>query len=387
VGIWALGYDGGRNEIWDELSTYFSCPVNLTVAPPTTSSFTVNMSAGGCSVASFDVQQYDDTLGTGWYPVKPLPASGGVGQATAHGFPGYTYELRARAHSTAGTVSAWSTVTTTVATNASYNPTFKSLYALDAFGGIHAADSPGLADSAYWAGWKIARAAKALPGSNGQSGAVLDGYGGLHSYGAPITLNWSAYWAGWVIARDLAFLPDGSGGYVLDGYGGLHPFSVNGKPMPPAASLEGYWAGWDIARKIVIFSDGTGGLVLDGYGGLHAFGIGGPRPAGASLGGYWSGWDIAHDLALIPGTHAGYVLDGWGGVHAFGGAPAVTGFAYWSGWDIARGIWIVPGATLAQPAGYTVDGYGGIHPFGGAPAIYNYGYFPGWDIVRNITGS
>jgi hypothetical protein len=357
------------------------------MAAPTSTEFIVNLSAGGCSVASFDVQQFDTTLNTGWFPLKPSQPTTGLATAVAQGYPGSTYQFRARAHSTAGVVSAWSTASTTVGSTATSPHAFKGLYTLDGFGGVGAADSPPLADSAYWPGWRIARAAAALPGSSPQSGAVLDGYGGLHSYGAPISLTASAYWPGWVIARDLAFLPDGSGGYVLDGYGGLHPFAVNGHPMPPAANVSGYWSGWDIARKLVIFSDGTGGYVLDGYGGLHPFAIGGAMPQAAAVTGYWSGWDIAHAVALIPGTHAGYVMDGYGGLHQFNGAPGLTSYAYWKGWDIARGIWMLPSATQTQPAGYTLDGYGGVHPFGSAPAVANYGYWPGWDIAIGLTGS
>jgi hypothetical protein len=387
VGIWALGYDGARSEIWDELNTYFSCPVSVTVPPPTTTTFSVNLSAGGCSVASFEVQQYDHTLGAGWYGVKPFLPSGGSGQAIVQGFPGYTYEFRARAHSTAGVVSAWSTATTTVATTASSNPSFKGLYIQDAYGGISAADSPPLSASATWPGWKIAPSARALPGSKAQSGAVLDGLGGLHSYGAAITLATTAYWPGWSIARDFAFLPDGSGGYVLDGYGGLHPFSVNGHAMPAAATGNDYWPGHDIARKVVIYSDGTGGLVLDGFGGLHRFGIGGTPPPVVSVRDYWPGFDIARDVVLIPGAHAGYVLDGFGGMHAFSGASNFNTPVYWSGFDIARGLWLTAGSTVAQPSGYLLDGYGGPHPFGAAPSLSSYPYFPGQDIARTLTGS
>jgi hypothetical protein len=388
MGIWALGYDHGAPEIWSELSTYFSCPVTFTLpASETTTEFNVGLSAGSCSVASFDVEQYDTTLNTGWYPLRASSPAAGLSAALAEGYPGNSYQFRARAHSTAGVVSAWSTISTTVLTTATFTHPFNGLYTLDAYGGIGAADSPPLADSASWPGWKIARAARALPGSNPQSGTVLDGYGGLHSYGAPISLTGTAYWPGWVIARDLAFLPDGSGGYVLDGYGGLHPFSVNGHAMPPAAALSAYWPGWDIARKIVIFSDGSGGYVLDGYGGLHPFAVSGAMPTAAALTAYWPRWDIARDVVLIPGSHAGYVLDGYGGIHPFSGANNLNPPAYWPGWDIARAIWMLPSATLAQPAGYTLDGYGGIHPFGGAPGLSNYGYWPGQDIARNLTGN
>src|SRR5438094_5924679 len=59
-----------------------------------------------------------------------------------------------------------------------------------------------------------------------------------------------------------------SGGVVLDGWGGLHTFggfslSTDGAP---------YWSGWDIARAAVIRDDGSGGWTLDGWGGVHSFG-------------------------------------------------------------------------------------------------------------------
>jgi fibronectin type 3 domain-containing protein len=272
---------------------------------------------------------------------------------------------------------------------------FAGLYTLDAYGGISADDSSPVSISAYWNGWKIARAAKALPGANAAgSGFVLDGYGGLHSFGSPAVVETSGssghYW-GWDIARDFAFLPDGTGGFVLDGWGGLHPFRVNGNTAPLQAQGFAYWPGWDIARKVVIFPDGTGGYVMDAWGGLHPFGINGPAPVGAvSQSAYWPNWNIARDVVLVPGdgNHSGYVLDGYGGLHPFhptaGGStmPAAITSAYW-GWDIARGVWFLPGSATA---GYTLDGWGGIHPFGGAPAITSSPYWPGRDIAIGATG-
>ena len=272
---------------------------------------------------------------------------------------------------------------------------YKGLYTMDEYGGIHPDDSLAVTVSAYWGGWSIARAAKALPGANSpQSGAVLDGYGGLHSYGIPISLSTSAYWGGWDIARDFAFLPNGSGGFVLDAYGGLHPFHVNGSTAPLSAQGFAYWGGWDIARKVVIFPDGSGGYVMDGWGGLHAFGINGPAPASTTNvanTGYWPGWTIARDVVLVPGNgnHSGYVLDGYGGAHAFhptgdgSTLPAAITPTYW-GWDIARSIWFLPGSATA---GYTLDGYGGPHPFGGAPAITSYSYWGGWDHAKDLFGA
>ena len=398
VGLWNLNLGGGTPQLWATLSTYFSCPVAINVAPsPATTEFSVALSAGGCSVASFDIQQYDSTLNQGWYDLPAVPPSGSSGSAVVEGYPSHAYQFRARAHSTAGVIGAWSTGTATVAANATYSHSFKGFYTLDGYGGMHAATSPPLSDSVYW-GWNIARAAKAWPGATApQSGFVLDGWGGLHPYGSlgAVQTSGSAghYWAGWDIARDFAFLPDGSGGFVLDGYGGLHPFRVNGNTAPLQAQGFTYW-GWDIARKVVIFADGTGGYVLDGYGGLHPFGINGPAPvSGASLagGGYWAGWDIVHDVVLTPGNgnHSGYLLDGYGGIHPFhlttdgSTLPPPVSAPYW-GWDIARGIWLLPGSASA---GYTLDGYGGIHPFGGAPTVANTAYWPGWDIARVAWGA
>ena len=387
MGIWALGYDGGAPELWGELNTYFSCPVSVT--PPasvTTTEFTVGLSAGSCSVATFDVQQYDSTLGQGWYTLRSSAPSGGAATVSVEGFPGSSYQIRARAHSTAGVVGSWAYASVAVDPAAAWSHPFKSLYSVDDYGGVHSADSPPLQASAYWAGWKIVRAGKAVPG-NPQSGLILDGYGGLHYFGAATTIVSTASWPGWDIARDFAFLPDGSGGYVLDGYGGLHPFAVGGHALPPAVTGAAYWPGWNVARKLVIFSDGTGGLVMDAYGGLHPFGIGGPAPAAPTGGPYWRGYSIARDLVLVPGTHAGYVLDGLGGIHPFSGAAAVSTPAYWPGWDIARSLWLLPSSTLTAPAGYLMDGYGGVHPFGGAPALVNYTSWPGADVAHNLTGN
>jgi len=388
VGIWNLNYGGGAPELWSTLSTYFACPVGMTVSNPSnTNEFSLSLSSGTCIASSFEVQATDTTLNVGSYPLKATAPSSGVASATVDGFPGDSYQFRARVIGANGITGPWATGTATLASNASLTHGFRGLYVLDAYGGVQPANSEWLPGTAYWPGWKIARAVKAMPGANPQSGLVLDGFGGLHGYGAPLTVTGSAYWPGWAIARDLEFLPDGSGGYVLDGWGGLHPFAVNGHAMPAAAVLSGYWSGFDIARKLVILADGSGGYVLDGYGGMHPFAVTGhAMPAAAGTTAYWPGWDIAHDAALIPGTNAGYVLDGWGGLHPFGGAPVITGYTYWRGYDIARAIWISAGSTLTQPSGYTLDGFGGLHPFGAAPGLTSYAYWPGQEIARNVTG-
>jgi len=276
---------------------------------------------------------------------------------------------------------------------------FAGLYTLDAYGGMHGDSSAALPNSAYWPGWRIARTAKTLPVPSGapQTGFVLDGYGGLQSFGAPLIETSGAsshYWAGWDIARDFAFLPDGTGGFVLDGYGGLHPFHLNGNISPLKAQGSSYW-GWDIARKVVIFADGTGGYVMDGYGGLHPFGINGPAPAVTATligGGYWPGWAIARDVVLLPGngSHSGYVLDGYGGLHPFhptveGVMPAPIKDQYWDGWDIARAFWLASDSTATAPKGYILDGWGGLHQFGSI-STPSFPYWQGWDVAISVVG-
>jgi spore germination protein YaaH len=414
AGIFTLDYGGGAPELWCDLRDHFSAghvPATATVdASQSSTRFTVSFEAGqGCGVSSFDLQQKDTTLNQNWIDVgnslRPTSYVNQIysGTLIANGYLGHTYQFQVRTHDGHGYVGAWSPpVSTTVPSTATLAHPFQGLYTMDAYGGVAPDDSPPVPTSAYWPGWKIARAAHARPGRNApQTGAVLDGYGGLHSYGATLLINSPAYWQGWDIARDFAFLPNGSGGYVLDGYGGLHPFSVNRfgprgfavfDGMPPPAQGAAYWQGRDIARKVVIFDDGTGGYVLDGYGGIHAFGIGRPAPPNPLLSAHWPGWDIAHDIALIPGTHSGYVMDGYGGLHGFAPAgqalpPAFTGAPYWQGWDIARGIWLLPTSTLAQPAGYLLDGYGGLHPLGTAPVVSPTPYWRGSDVARSIWGA
>jgi hypothetical protein len=397
VGIWTLNYGGGTPELWSALNTYFACTVAVNLpASVTTTEFSVSFSAGSCAVAYFEVEQFDNTSNQGWFPLNPVRAVNGAGSAAAQGFQGHQYQFRVRARTTSGVLGQWSTGSAAVSATATLSHPYKGIYTLDAYGGVHAQISPPISDSAYWPGWSIVKAGHALPGaSSPQSGAVLDAYGGLHSYGSAITLATSAYWRGWDIARDFAFLPNGSGGFVLDGWGGLHPFTVNGSTAPLQEQGAPYWAGRDVARKVVIFSDGTGGYVLDAYGGLHPFGINGPSPVPASkmaTSGYWAGWDIARDVTLAPGNgnHSGYVLDGYGGLHPFHPTsdgstmpPGIT-TTYWSGWNIARGVWLLPGSPSS---GYTLDGFGGLHPFGGAAAIASSGYWPGQDLGKSIWGA
>src|SRR6266550_4962377 len=90
MGIWALGYEGGKPEIWSQLNTYFSCPAEVTVDPSeATTEFAIGLSAGTCSVRSYDIQQYDATQNHGWYNLRSV--AGSAAAVAVQGFPGYTY--------------------------------------------------------------------------------------------------------------------------------------------------------------------------------------------------------------------------------------------------------------------------------------------------------
>jgi hypothetical protein len=245
---------------------------------------------------------------------------------------------------------------------------------LDGYGGLHpyGARGPNIAGAAYWQGWNIARGVALKPDASG--GYTLDGYGGVHAFGGAAPVSMSAYWQGWDIARGIAECGGAERGYVLDGYGGVHPF---GGAAP--VSNYAYWPGWDIARSIVVKPDCTGGYTLDGYGGVHPFG----NAPGVQLSAYWQGWNIARGIALRPDGQSGYVLDGYGGVHPFGGAPGLGVSAYWNGFDIARGLDLRPDGQ----GGYVLDGYGGVHPFGSAASVNYSAYWQGWDIAKGIAGS
>lgn len=263
---------------------------------------------------------------------------------------------------------------------------FADMQMVDGFGGLHAeGGSPAHAITAYWPNWKIVRSAALLPDSTG--GEVLDGYGGLHRFGAAAPV--SASYFGWDIARDVVLLPAATQatplGYTLDGWGGIHPFGG-------AAPVRGapYWPNFDIARRLALLSDGTGGYVLDGYGGLHPFATGtNPMPPAIVNESYWKGWNIARDVALAPGSTAanvaGLTLDGWGGVHPFGGSGAVSPMGpVWPNWDIARAVRYSPDSTAASPKGWTLDGWGGVHPFGGAASLPQGPYWPNFDIAVEL---
>ena len=386
VGLWSLDMGGGRADLWGALAGYL-CSGTLAAGASSTTAIPLTLSSpcGG----TFDVQQNDTGMGTGWIDLGSTAA----GSATAFGYPGHSYQLRTRMR-TPTLTSPWSLpASVSIGAGAPNGQAgFGGLYTLEAYGGVHPDGSPPYPGTAYWAGWPVAQAAKTAPNAASafpQSGVVLDKFGGLHPFGAGVTVNSPDYF-GWDIARDVAFLPTGTGGYVLDGYGGIHRFALGGAPPPPPPVGAIYWPGWDIARRIVVFGDGTGGYIMDAYGGLHPFGIGAAPVAQPDQGpAYWPGTNLARTVVLLPGKRSGYILDSYGGVHPVTGAgeakPAQPSPTYF-GWDIARSIFLLPGSQPGAPSGYTLDGYGGLHAFGSAPASLLTAYWPGLDIARDLAG-
>jgi hypothetical protein len=99
------------------------------------------------------------------------------------------------------------------------------------------------------------------------SGVLVTGSGAIEAFvhGRPINTAGAPSWPGWEIVRGVAVKADGSGGFVLDGFGGIHSFGA-----AHLLASTGYWRGWDIARGIAI--DGHGhGEVVDAWGGLQPF--------------------------------------------------------------------------------------------------------------------
>ncbi len=389
IGIWALGYDTGHQELWNEIATKFTvthAPTpQVTALPPVESStaFTLQWSvpSGSPQVTGYVVYVQDGA--SGWQAWTRTTAT----SSTMYGFPAHSYTFFVQAFVAGGYSSgapgSAAMASTTVSSSAVSGEPFTGLYAVDGFGTVHPGSSPPLAGSGIFPAWNIVRGLTVE--ASGRGGLLLDGWGGLHPVGDSPEANAPAYWPGWDIARAVAGLPSGSG-YVLDAWGGLHPFSVGSAPMPPPAQGGPNWPGWNIARSLAVFPDGSGGLVLDGFGGLHPFTTGGTAAAPVWTG-YWGGWDIARGLVLLPGSsassYAGYVLDGWGGLHPFASTgrtmpstPAVSG--YWPGWDIAHAVALIPSSAK----GYVVDGFGAFWPFGGALNVDSPNYGFGGGTVR-----
>jgi FG-GAP-like repeat len=298
------------------------------------------------------------------------------------GYPGHTYSFAIQAGAAEPSFAAGA-VSTTFSGSATWSTPFKEMYAVDGHGLLHPGSSAPIANANSWPTWDIVRGVAISTG--GLGGYLLDGYGGVHSFGNAPSVTVTTYWSGWDIARGLVLRADGHSGYVLDGWGGLHPFGTSGD-IAPSVNSSAYWQGWDIARDVQLRGDGQSGYVLDGWGGLHAFGVTGDMAPNVQTSGWWQGWDIAHRFALDSAGNGGYVLDGFGGLHGFGtpgNAPPTASqtTGYWPGWDIAHGIVFIPGSATQ---GYVADGWGGMHPFGGAPAASAPNATPG-GIIKQLS--
>src|SRR5487761_400341 len=332
IGIWALGYDSGSNDLWTAIAQNFSVthgPVaRVSTLPATESSatFTVCWSVQGPSVHSILWSRdgsgpWDEVTDTTGYCT---PFVGTPGHT--YGFYVQTFDPSGRSWGPPGSLAS---ATTTISSGAAPAAPFKALYAVDGNGLLHAGSSPPLPVSGHWPGWDVVRGIALDP--DGLGGQVVAAFGGIHGFGNAPFIPTASYWPGWDIVRGIAVTPNAQGGYILDGFGGVHPFG-----NAPPVSYTGYWPGWNIARAIVLLPRGQSGYVLDGFGGLHPFG--GAPAVGAT--GYWPGWDIARSIVRYTDT-SGYVVDGFGGMHPYGGAPSVTMIYY------APGQYNIRGAALA----------------------------------------
>ncbi len=382
IGIWALGYDSGSSDLWNEIAAKFTvthapaATVSALPASESTTAFTVAWTSvpGTPPAARYELWAED---GSGpWVRYATTTAK----SITAFGFPGHSYgfyveAIGANGYDSGGPAAAQAT--TTVSSSATRSVTaFTSLYGVSGDGALEPGSSPPLGMSGTF-GWNIARGV--AEDASGEGGVILDGWGGLHPFGDATNVSSAGYWPGQDVTRGVAENAANQG-YFVDDWGGLHRFSSNGAALPAAILASGgYWPGQDVARGVALFGDGSGGVVLDDWGGVHPFTVAGDtqQPEAAHVTGYWRGWDIVRAVVLLPGStythYSGYVLDGWGGVHPFNGAPALSDSAYWPGSDVARGLVLLPGAPHA---GYVLDAWGGMHAFGGAPALVTPMYGP-----------
>ncbi|HEY2430146.1 MAG TPA: family 43 glycosylhydrolase, partial [Acidimicrobiales bacterium] len=158
------------------------------------------------------------------------------------------------------------------------------------------------------------------------------------------------------LARAIAVMPDGQGYAVLDAYGGVHTFgTARHLPVNPAIG----WPGWDIARAIAITPSGSGYAVLDGEGGVHPAGDAPAWPFAATP----ASGDVARSLAITP-TGQGYVvLYGNGSIRTTGDAPGLIPAAPWPGMDVAKAV-----VMSRSGKGFAVlDGIGDVQAYGDAP--------------------
>ena len=249
IGIWALGYDSGSSDLWNEIVFKFTVThgPSVTVSPlpaaETTTAFTVawTSSAGSPSVSRY-VLWVRDGAGV-WLKDTTTPAS----STTFNGFAGHSYGFFVEAVGTNGYDSGRPTsgvrpqATTTISGAASRVLPFVSMYGVDAYGALQPGSSPPLAGTPALP----ADLARGITLDNaGAGGVVLDGWGGLHAFGDAASASGYPYWPGWDIAVGVGLNSNGQGGYVLDGWGGIHPFALGAGATPPSAVGYPYWPGW-----------------------------------------------------------------------------------------------------------------------------------------------
>jgi hypothetical protein len=117
-------------------------------------------------------------------------------------------------------------------------------------------------------------------------------------------------------------------GYILDGYGGVHPFGA----APRVRANTGYRAGNDTARGLCLRSDQASGWWVDGANDLHSFG-GAPSVQSTAD---FPGQDYARGIVCAT-TEGGYTLTAWGKVREFGNAPPTVTATTFSN-PVASGI-------------------------------------------------
>ena len=122
AGIWALGYDGTRPELWNAIKAKFitdtTAPTVGVVTLPTTAvnpGFMVTWTGiDDVAIASYDTQvSVDGGQWTAWL------AATRAASAVWYGLDGHTYAFRVRARDPKGNVSAWNVASTSPATAAS----------------------------------------------------------------------------------------------------------------------------------------------------------------------------------------------------------------------------------------------------------------------------
>jgi len=293
TGMWALGFDRTSPDLWNEIAT------NFTVTYPFTAMHTLD-AYGGVAPDAGSAPLGGSAYWRGWKIARSAAilsdASGGY---VLDGYGGI-HQFGSATPLSTGAYFGWDIARDLVLLPAS-TASQPQGYTLDGWGGIHPfGGAPAVRGAPYWSNFDIAKRLALL--SDGSGGYVLDGYGGLHPFATgtnpmPPAITNVSYWKGWNIARDLALSPGSTAasvsGVTLDGWGGVHPFGAAG-----SASASAVWRGWDIARAVRLSPSSTPGQlqgwVMDGWGGMHPFG-GAQRIYSVA---YWPGQDIAVQLLV-----------------------------------------------------------------------------------------